>query len=173
MEVQEENLEEEKEEVKTEEDNNTYIIRNWKLQNDRNSDESESSSEESKDETDIRPQSKFFQLIGGEKTLATIIPLFYEKVLRTNNLKGYFKGIDMTKQIYKYQSFLSVILGSRKKWDGRTIRQIHAPYRCSEKDYIDFMQNFKNSLLEVNISEDIANELVEFVNLNFKDEVLN
>jgi len=31
MEVQEENLEEEKEEVKTEEDNNTYIIRNWKL----------------------------------------------------------------------------------------------------------------------------------------------
>ena len=86
----------------------------------------------------------------------TIIPIFYEKILTTDSLKNYFEGVNMTKQIVKFTVVLSLALGKNNCWNGRTIREIHKNLNITKKIYEDFMFNLRETLLEVNIDETLA-----------------
>ena len=81
----------------------------------------------------------------------------------------------MSRQIQKYQSFLAVCLGDTPTsiWEGKSLREIHAKCKISEKDYWDFMEEFKKSLLEVDITETLALQIIQHINTCFKNEVLN
>ncbi len=71
--------------------------------------------------------------------MTTIIPIFYEKILRSLRLKEFFRGVDMSRQIQKYQGFLSVCLGDTTTWGGKSLREIHLKLKITDKDYWDFM----------------------------------
>jgi truncated hemoglobin YjbI len=50
---------------------------------------------------------------------------------------------------------------SGEEWKGRSLREIHAKFNLSEKDYDDWMHCFKLALIEIGMNESKANNVIE------------
>lgn len=114
----------------------------------------------------------FFHKIGGEKTMNKIIPIFYEKVLRSETLQKYFQSVDMTTQIQKYMSFLSITLGDSNKWNGRPLREIHKHIHVKSDDFTEFIDKFRETLLEVEINKSLTDQIIQHIISCFRKDIL-
>lgn len=69
--------------------------------------------------------SSVFERIGGAAAVEVAVDVFYKKVLADENLKPFFKSVDMTKQRGHMKSFLTMAFGGPSGYTGRDLRSGH------------------------------------------------
>ena len=68
-----------------------------------------------------------FERIGGNRTIAAAVELFYDNVLADALLRPFFVGLDMQTQKRKQRAFLAYALGAPVRFNGHDLRTAHAP----------------------------------------------
>jgi hemoglobin len=94
-----------------------------------------------------------FDLIGGRSTIEAATELFYDKVLRDDNLRHFFQGVDMAHLRSRQAMFISMLLGGRV-YTGRNIRDAHARSRddgLNDAHFDVFLKHFRTALEEVGV----------------------
>lgn len=66
-----------------------------------------------------------YEKLGGEAAVKAVVTEFYKRVLGDASLKGFFEGVDMTRQTQSQIDFLSQALGGPENYTGRSMRDAH------------------------------------------------
>ncbi len=116
-----------------------------------------------------------FERIGGEDTVAKATHYLYVNLFRDDKLKPFFDNIDMQKQTYKMQAFLTMIFGGQTLYEGSSLRDAHknAVAHGLSDEHVDAMiECVCITLKEMQINNNIIGEVAQRIN-QYRDEVLN
>ncbi|MDD5320234.1 MAG: pyridoxamine 5'-phosphate oxidase family protein [Methylococcales bacterium] len=117
-----------------------------------------------------------YDRIGGDKAMEVVVNLFYQKVMQDDLVGHFFEDSDMASLRLKQKSFLSMAFGGPYQYSDAELRAIHKPliekYGLSDKHFNRFLEIFKETSTELNIS---ANELQGIMEIleSTRDSVLN
>jgi len=102
-----------------------------------------------------------FDLIGGRGTIEAATELFYDKVLRDENLHHFFEGVDIAHLRSRQAMFISMLLAGRV-YTGKNIHDAHAQsrdYGLNDAHFDLFLKHFRAALEEVGVKSDNAEEI--------------
>ena len=104
-----------------------------------------------------------FDLIGGRSTISSATELFYDKVLRDDNLRHFFEGVDMAHLRSLQAMFVSMLLAGRV-YTGKNIHDAHAQSRnqgLNDAHFDLFLKHFRAALEEVGVKPDNAETITK------------
>jgi hemoglobin len=110
--------------------------------------------------------SSLYERLGGEAAVAAAVVRFYEKVMADPSLVGFFKGLDMSKQIDKQIAFMSMVFGGPSRYTGQDLRRAHAPLvrRGLGNAHFDAVAaHLGSTLAELGIPEELVAEVLVLV----------
>ena len=113
-----------------------------------------------------------YEKIGGEDAVDAAVDIFYKKVLSDDRINHFFDSIDMSNQIQKQKSFLTVVFGGPNKYTGKDMREAHKHMHLTEKHFGAVAENLVSTLHELSVPQEIIDEIVGIA-LSVKDDVLN
>ncbi len=116
-----------------------------------------------------------FEKIGGEKTMAAAVEIFYCKVLSDYTICHFFDDTNMERQRLKQRAFLTMVCGGQVNYSGRNLRIAHAPMVArglSEKHFVAVARHLKDALQELGVTEDLTDQVMTIV-ASYHDDVLN
>ncbi len=76
-----------------------------------------------------------FDKYGGFATVSTLVKDFYDRLMESDSLAGYFEGIDLNRLIDHQTRFLSHAIGGPDHGLERGLRAAHAPFNISSEDF--------------------------------------
>ncbi len=94
-----------------------------------------------------------FDKYGGFDTFRIAVTSFYQKVLASEHLKPYFKGINMEALISHQIGFISKILGGPDQYEGRDLKTAHAKLNITVPDFDEIAGLLKEALSEAGLEE--------------------
>ncbi|MFZ2315258.1 MAG: group 1 truncated hemoglobin [Gammaproteobacteria bacterium] len=103
------------------------------------------------------PNDSLFELIGGAKAVNAAVDIFYRKVLSDDRISHFFDDIDMSGQIAKQKSFLTMAFGGPNHYAGLDMRRGHAALveKGLNDSHVDVViENLQSTLRELNVAED-------------------
>jgi hemoglobin len=92
-----------------------------------------------------------FDRLGGETVVATVVDLFYDRVLADPALAGYFTGIDLTRLKEHQRRFVGQALGSEVPYAGRTMQVAHAELGINAADFDRVVDHLATSLADAGV----------------------
>lgn len=116
--------------------------------------------------------SSLYERLGGEAAVAAAVVRFYEKVMADPSLAGFFKGLDLSKQIDKQIAFMSMVFGAPTRFTGQDLRRAHAPLvrRGLGNAHFDAVAaHLGSTLTELGIAEDLVAEVLVLVGSTRRD----
>ena len=117
-----------------------------------------------------------YDRIGGDKAMDVVVDLFYRKALEDELVSKFFKDVDMESQRLKQKNFLCMAFGGPYQFSGMDLRNTHR--RLVEKmgladaHFDRVLELFRESLLELNVSEKELNSMIEILE-SARPDVLN
>jgi len=117
-----------------------------------------------------------YDRIGGDKAMDVAVDLFYRKVLEDELVGKFFEDVDMESQRLKQKNFLCMAFGGPYQFSGMDLRKTHGRL-VEEMDLTDVhfdrvLQLFRDSLVELNLSEKELNSILEILE-SAREDVLN
>ena len=116
--------------------------------------------------------STLFEQIGGQNAVDAAVDIFYRKVLSDPSISHFFDDVDMDKQIAKQRVFLSFALGGIVQYSGKDMREAHKHLDITEDHFNSVAQHLNETLLELNVSDDLITQVMTVV-ASTHDDVLN
>jgi hemoglobin len=83
--------------------------------------------------------STIFERCGGFATVRRIVSDFYDRVLASENLQGYFAGIDMPRLVDHQTKFMTAIMGGPAKFTDQQLERAHARLGVRAGDYAELV----------------------------------
>ncbi|MGA9599593.1 MAG: GYF domain-containing protein [Methylocystis sp.] len=117
-----------------------------------------------------------YDRIGGDKAMDVVVDLFYRKVLEDELVGKFFEDVDMESQRLKQKNFLCMAFGGPYQFSGMDLRNTHR--RLVEKmgltdvHFDRVLQLFRDSLLELHVSEKELNSMIEILD-SARADILN
>jgi len=71
-------------------------------------------------------QQSLYEQLGGAPAIDAAVKGFYKKVLADSRVNGFFKGVDMNRQIAMQKAFLTFAFGGPNAYQGRDLKAAHA-----------------------------------------------
>lgn len=119
--------------------------------------------------------STLFERLGGEAAIDAAVDLFYDKVLADERINGFFTNTDMAAQRGHQKMFLSYAFGGMPGYNGRGMREAHAPLvekmGLNDSHFDAVVENLASSLTELGVSDELIGE-VAGVAESIRDDVL-
>ena len=109
---------------------------------------------------------------GGASTVADIVHSFYEKVLDTDSLLHYFKGIDMERLARHQTDFLTMILGGPVNYSHEALRDTHVKLNIPEDDFETIADLLEETLEEADVEDDDIETVMEGIHAT-KDYIVS
>jgi hemoglobin len=106
-----------------------------------------------------------YELIGGRKTISAATELFYKKVSEDEELRHFFKRVDMAHLRSRQIMFVSMILGGRV-YTGKDLHEVHARSRdhgLTEAHFDLFLKHFHAALVEVGVKAENAEKVIKLL----------
>ena len=116
-----------------------------------------------------------YEQLGGEKAVDAAVDLFYKKVLADDRVNGFFKGVDMNRQLAMQKGFLTFAFGGPNNYAGRDLRATHAHLvqRGLNDTHFDIIiEHLGASLKELGVKPELIQKAADVANSVRKD-VLN
>ncbi len=116
-----------------------------------------------------------YDQLGGEKAVDAAVDLFYKKVLADDRVNGFFKGVDMNRQLAMQKGFLTFAFGGPNNYAGRDLRGTHAHLvqRGLNDSHFDIIvEHLGASLKELGVKDELIQKAADVANSVRKD-VLN
>jgi hemoglobin len=128
-------------------------------------------------QTQSKPQKEdktIYEQIGGEATVRKVVAIFYEKILADDSVSGYFKDINMEKQLKQQFDFICVALGgpNPQQYKGKNMREAHKHLNLKASDFDAIVGHLGAALGEVGCPENLIGQIAGALGA-LKDEVLN
>ena len=123
----------------------------------------------------LKKDASLYDRLGGQSAVDAAVALFYKKVLADSRVNGFFKGIDMQRQIRMQRGFLTVAFGGPQTYSGKDLRAAHA--HLVEKGLNDthfdvIVELLGTTLKEMGVKDELIQEVADVANSVRKD-VLN
>jgi hemoglobin len=101
--------------------------------------------------------------LGGRPAIELVVASFYEKVLADPLLKGYFRGVQMSK-LYKNQAdFFCAALGQPDAYRGRDMRTVHAGMNIGDAEFDAVAGHLVQTLTEMGVDQEKINQVVSLI----------
>ena len=98
-----------------------------------------------------------FEKYGGFSTVSQIVRQFYQDVLASPNLKGYFQDVNMAVLIDHQTKFISHALGGPAQYTGRTLEASHHSLKITNADFDEVAEILQDTLEDAGMTdEDVA-----------------
>ena len=105
-----------------------------------------------------------YDRIGGEETIATLIPAFYVRVLADPDLAPFFKHTSLEKLHGMQREFFSMSTGGPIEYTGRPLAHVHHGMGITRQHFSKFANHLIDTLLDVGVSRADADEVIERIN---------
>ncbi len=93
------------------------------------------------------------QQLGGREAIDMVVAAFYERVLNDPLLKGYFRGVQLSR-LYKQQAdFFCAALGQRDAYKGRDLRTLHAGMNIGDREFDAVAVHLQEALAECGVGK--------------------
>ncbi len=106
--------------------------------------------------------STLYEKLGGEPAIDAAVDLFYDKVLADERISQFFSNTDMARQRQHQKMFLSYAFGGMPGYDGKGMREAHAPLveklDLNDSHFDAVMENLGAALVELNVPQDLIAE---------------
>lgn len=116
-----------------------------------------------------------YERIGGAVAVEQAVDIFYRKVLNDPLLAAYFEFTDMDRQFARQRAFLTMVFGGPDRYDGRQLREAHAPLvrkGVGEQHFQAVVQHLLDTLVELDVAADDIEE-VRRIAMSVHDDVLD
>lgn len=116
-----------------------------------------------------------FDRLGGAEAVSAAVDLFYQKVLADARISHFFESTDMQAQKAKQRGFLTMVFGGPVHYQGKDLRQAHAPLveRGLNDEHFDAVAgHLQATLVELGVGEDLTAEVMAIA-ASTRDDVLN
>ena len=87
-----------------------------------------------------------FERCGGFASVRKVISAFYDKILDSPALQGYFEGVDMRRLIDHQIKFISSIMGGPAAFSDDALRRAHATLGISQADMQEMAELLRETL---------------------------
>ena len=104
-----------------------------------------------------------YELIGGRSTIQAATELFYTKVLEDDNLRHFFKRVDMAHLRSRQIMFISMLLGGRVH-TGKDIHDAHGWSRdhgLNDAHFDLFLKHFRVALEQAGVKPENAEKVMK------------
>jgi hemoglobin len=118
---------------------------------------------------------KLYETIGGNRTIWAATEAFYRRVLADPELRPFFQSVDMKHLVARQSMFISMLLGGRVVYTGKTVDDAHQRVRqqgLTEAHFNAFLNHFRAALDEVGVPPDKADEVMQLLEAR-RSDVLN
>jgi hemoglobin len=101
-----------------------------------------------------------YDKIGGTKSVKAAVDIFYGKVLADPVVNGFFVNTNMEAQRAKQVKFLSFVMGSPEKWQGKNMLEAHRGMKITDEHFGAIAGHLQSTLVELKVPEDIINDIM-------------
>ena len=113
--------------------------------------------------TETKNEATLYDRIGGKAAVEAAVDVFYDKVLADERVAGFFEGVDMKEQRGKQKRFLAHVFGAPTPYDGKSLREAHAPLvekGLGEEHFGAIAEHLVMTLGELNVPAEITAEVM-------------
>jgi len=116
-----------------------------------------------------------YERLGGSEAVNAAVDIFYRKMLSDDRVNYFFAGVDMTQQIQKQKSFLTMVFGGPHHYSGKNMRDGHRHLvKMGLNDtHVDIViEHLGNTLKELGVKDADIAEVAAIAN-SVRDDVLD
>ncbi len=113
-----------------------------------------------------------YEEIGGAAAVNAAVDIFYRKVLKDDRIKGFFTGVDMTKQAAKQKAFLTMAFGGPSNYTGLDMRRGHAHLverGLNDAHFDAVLENLGATLQELKVPQNLIAQAAAIAESTRKD----
>ncbi|HUG62760.1 MAG TPA: group 1 truncated hemoglobin [Methylomirabilota bacterium] len=104
-----------------------------------------------------------FDRIGGYATVSRLVMDFYERVLESEELAGYFANVDMRRLVEHQAKFISAVMGGPASYTDQELREIHSHLKIDERSFDTLAEIFAATVTDYVTDPADATEVVAMV----------
>ncbi|WP_461034326.1 group I truncated hemoglobin [Streptomyces mayteni] len=95
-----------------------------------------------------------FDQLGGEAAVATVVDIFYERVLADESLAGFFAGVDVDRLKNHQRRFVGQALGAAHPYGGRSMARAHGRLGVTDAAFDRVVGHLAAALTEAGVDAD-------------------
>ncbi len=104
-----------------------------------------------------------FERCGGFQNVRRVVSDFYDKVLESEQLQGYFEHIDMARLVDHQTKFIAQIMGGPVSINDDTLRKVHGTLGISHGEFMEAASLLEEAMEDHDFaSSDIAEVMEAF-----------
>ena len=122
-----------------------------------------------------QPQLTLYEQLGGQPAVDAAVKGFYDKVLADDRVNGFFKGVDMDRQIRMQTEFLTFAFGGPNNYAGKDLRAAHAHLVAKGLNDTHFdiiLEHLGSTLKELCVSDALIEKAASVAN-SVRGDILN
>lgn len=103
------------------------------------------------------------EAIGGGFRIQAAVEEFYRRVFADKSVQHFFEGVDGQGLCARQSMFVSMLLGGKKVYTGRDIREAHASSRMkgmTDAHFDTILRHFRNAMDEIQVEPDRVEEIM-------------
>ncbi|MEQ8654119.1 MAG: group 1 truncated hemoglobin [Kiloniellales bacterium] len=102
-----------------------------------------------------------FERCGGFQKVRKVVSNFYDKVLESEQLQGYFESTDMARLVDHQTKFIAQIMGGPVSINDDTLRKVHLSLGISHSDFKEAAALLQEALEDSNFADSDIAEILE------------
>ncbi|MGB5686691.1 MAG: group 1 truncated hemoglobin, partial [Candidatus Electrothrix sp.] len=105
-----------------------------------------------------------YEQLGGEKAVDAAVDLFYKKVLADSRVNGFFKGVDMERQLRMQKGFLTFVFGGPINYSVKNLRAGHAHLVAKGLNGTHFsaiIEHLRATLKELGVKDELVQQAIK------------
>ena len=110
-----------------------------------------------------------YERIGGEAAVSAAVDLFYQKQTTDPRVRGYFRGIDLSKLRCNQKAFLAKVFGGPDNYKGRDLKSSHAALYIPNVHFDAVAENLIETLHDLKVPQELIDEIKIIVESTRKD----
>lgn len=125
--------------------------------------------------SDVAPTTdtlSIYDEIGGRKAVDAVISDVYDRVLADEQLREFFKGMEMTELHAHQVQFISSVAGGPVSYTGAEMRKAHAHLDIEKEDFDAVASYLEDALRENGVCEENVNDIMSEIE-TFETPILN
>ena len=104
-----------------------------------------------------------YDTIGGSQRINSAVELFYAKVFADDSLRSFFEGVDVKGLFARQSMFVSMLVGGKKLYTGKSLTLAHAGSRLKGMTDVHFdtmLDHFRAALTEMQVDPNRVAEIM-------------
>ncbi|EAR90538.1 protozoan/cyanobacterial globin family protein (macronuclear) [Tetrahymena thermophila SB210] len=100
-----------------------------------------------------------YDKLGGKENIALAVTKFYDKVLKDDRVKHFFKHTDMKHQTKQQTNFLCFAFGGPNNYVGKNMKDGHKGMNIDDSQFNAIVELLAQTLTEMGVPQDVIGEI--------------